>query len=353
MNTAPNSLKMLNLFIEIAERTKCDLPIGDLFGIPTIAGLASVIRGVGADEEHKKVRRRTSADIRPAGPADIEPLCEFLHDGFTAGDMPPAAWRRLFTYKWLDQKPDFGRVLTVGAEIVGFLGAVYAWRKIGGKTSFVCNHTSWYVLPQYRGQAAELLADTVRNEQLTFTALTPAPAVTQMLEAMGFAILDRRKIALPPLFHLDTLRQQRPLISFNPEIVRRSLDDEHQRIFDDHAPYDCLQLSLSAGSDHAFLVVKRRRGGGTRLNRLFPANIKIAYSEILYCSNPCMLVRHLERVKQAIMRQQRTLLLICDERIFTERPKGLLFEAPTLYKSPTFDAAEVDKLYSELVLLPI
>ena len=53
------------------------------------------------------------------------------------------------------------------------------------------------------------------------------------------------------------------------------------------------------------------------------------------------------------MRQQRTLLLICDERIFTERPKGLLFEAPTLYKSPTFDAAEVDKLYSELVLLPI
>ena len=267
--------------------------------------------------------------------------------------MPPDAWRRLFDYNWLDEKPNLGFVLTIENEIIGFLGTIYAWRKIRGKAGLVCNLTSWYVVPQYRGWGAALLAAAVRNERVTFTSLTPGPIAKQMFEPMGFARLNGRKLALPPLLHVDTLRERPPVISFNPETVRGSLDDEHRRVFDDHAAYDCLQASLRAGSEQAYLVVKRRAGGTARLNRLFPTNSKLPYSEVLYCSDPRLLARHLERAKLAIMRRQSTLLLVCDEHLFPARPRGVSFEAPTFYKSPLFEAHELDKLYSELALLPV
>lgn len=346
-----DSLKILTLFLEILEHVKCDVAIGDLFATPTIASMASVIRGVTAGALDEKVGGPTSPAIRPANPADIEPLCRFLHQGFPG--IVPDAWRRLFDYKWLDDKPDLGLVLTVGNEIVGFLGAVYAWRKIGEKVGLVCNHTSWYVVPEYRGWGAELLAASTLNRNITYTALTPGPGARQMLEALGYSELNRRKIVLPPLPQFDSLRGRAPMISFDRETVRGSLDHEQQRGFDDHAPYDCLQCSVSTERDSAFLVVKRRAGGNARLRKLFPTKMKISYSEILYCSNPGLVARHIEAVKQAIMRRQRTLLIVCDERLFTERPKGLSFEAPAFYRSRCFDPAELDKLYSELVLLPI
>jgi acetoacetyl-CoA synthetase len=251
------------------ERTKCDLPLGALIESPTIADIASLIRR--ADSDAKTTRSRSHPDIRPATPADIEPLCRFLHQAFTSVPLP--TWRRLFDYPWLDEKPDLGHLLTVGNEIVGFLGAIYASRKIRGKAGIVCNLTSWYMLPQYRGRGVELLDAAIRKEHVTFTALTPAPAVISMLEAMGFARLNQRRIELPPLLHVDTLRERGLSISFDPERVRRSLDDQERLIFDDHAPYDCLLLSATVGSEHAFLVVKRRAA-------------KTPFSEILYCSNP-------------------------------------------------------------------
>jgi fatty-acyl-CoA synthase len=348
-----DSLRILTLFLEIGERTKCDLPIGDLFATPTIKAMASLIRGLSTDRETKKPRNPSYPDIRPVGLADVEPLCRFLSQNFVGSNVPPAGWGRLFDYKWLDQKPDLGLVLTVENEIVGFLGAVYASRQIGAKTGITCNHTSWYVDPKYRGWGAELLAAAVHNNDITFTALTPEPGPRQMLEAVGFSRLDRRKLALPPLLHLHTLRNGAPVISFDPEIVRRLLNHEHQEIFDHHAPYDCLQLSVEAGSEGAFLIVKRRVGGNRRLNRLFPTNAKIAYSEVLYCSSPGVLADHLERIKLAIFRQQHTLLLVCDERMFQEPPKAFSFDAPMLYRSPLFKANELDKLYSEMVLLPV
>jgi acetoacetyl-CoA synthetase len=157
---------------------------------------------------------------------------------------------------------------------------------------------------------------------------------------MGFARLNQRRIELPPLLHVDTLRERGLSISFDPERVRRSLDDQERLIFDDHAPYDCLLLSATVGSENAFLVVKRRVA-------------KTPYSEILYCSNPALLTRHLERIKLTILRRQRTLRLVCDEGLLPERPRGWYRQLSVqLYRSPLFAASELDKLYSELVLLP-
>ena len=357
-----DSLALLNLRFEIAKRIKRELPLTALLLAPTIEQLAAFLRrqemsDVNWRSDSKNGGQashcRTWPDVRAAGPRDVELICRFLQHGFNKHGVPSEAWKTLFDYRWLDRKPDLGHVLTVRDEIVGFLGTIYATRKLGGKIGPVCNYTSWYVLPEYRGWSVELLREVLQNEQMSFTALTPAPTVVNILEAMGFTRFNSRKLAMPPLLHMSTFPERKISINFDLKIVRESLDEEHRVIFDDHAPHACLLFSLTDGSEHGFLVVKRRKAGTTRLNRFISTSAGVPYSEILYCSNPSLVARHLERVKLSILQRQRTVLLVCDERLFSEQPKGWSFEAPELFRSSLFSAHEFDKLYSELTLLPI
>jgi fatty-acyl-CoA synthase len=354
-----DSLTLLTLFTEIAERLKCDAKFGAFFACPTIAGLASVIRGTEASGERKIRSNRPRPHLRPAYSSDVAVLCKFLHEGFKQNGVPFSAWSRLFDYKWLDSKPDLGLVLTVSDKIVGFVGKIYASRNMGQNGGVVCNLTSWYVLPEFRGWAGELLAAAVSDESVTFTAFTPEAATIQMLEALGFAKLYTRKLILPPLLQAGTFRERGMSVAFDLATVRQTLDQANREMLDDHIGCDCMPLTLRSGSEDAFIIVKRCAGGHARLNRLisryiktFSTNTKVPYSEVLYCSNPGFLARHLERAKLAILRRQRTFLLVCDERLFSEQPKGLWVESPALYRSPLSAVGRLDKLYSELVLLP-
>jgi acetoacetyl-CoA synthetase len=81
--------------------------------------------------------------------------------------------------------------------------------------------------------------------------------------------------------------------------------------------------------------------------------VRIPYSDILHCSAPELLSRHLERVKLAILRRQRTAALVAETGLFPVRPRGLMRSRRTCYRSPQLAAGELDRLYSEIVLLPI
>src|SRR2546425_460437 len=334
-----SSLSALRLLSEVRAQTRGDLPLHTLFQAPTIAGIAATLRGRVAHTEHSA--SRVPPDIRPVRGTDIEPLCAFLDRGFGAR-IPAAAWRLLFDYQWLDEKPNLGFLLIAGDEIRGFIGMVYARRLVQGKTALVCNLSSFYVDPDYRGWSFALLARALRDETVCYTSLTPSRTVAHMCEAMGFSYIDRNKIILPPLLNALTLRGPTPQIIFDPEQVRALLGSEQRQIFDDHAPYDCLQLVLQSGSERAYLVAKRRK------IRQLPV------SELLYCSAPSLLARHLERVKLAIIWRQRSVALTAEAGFFGAlRPRGKVIRQPMLFRSSILRAHELDKLYSELVLLPL
>jgi acetoacetyl-CoA synthetase len=77
-------------------------------------------------------------------------------------------------------------------------------------------------------------------------------------------------------------------------------------------------------------------------------------SDLLYCSAPSLVARHLERVKLAIIWRQRSVALTAEADLFGAlRPLGKVIRQPMLFRSSILQAHELDKLYSELVLLPI
>lgn len=115
-----------------------------------------------------------------------------------------------------------------------------------------------------------------------------------------------------------------------------------------------MQLLLEDGPDQAYILVKRRMLYLARLRLPLLKSRRVPYSDLLYCSAPALLARHLERVKLAILRRQRTPLLISDVRLLGDyRPRGPTLRQPAFYRSPVFGAGPIDKLYSEVVLLPV
>jgi acetoacetyl-CoA synthetase len=79
----------------------------------------------------------------------------------------------------------------------------------------------------------------------------------------------------------------------------------------------------------------------------------LAASKVLYCSNPELVAKHLERVKLAILMRQGTMALVMLARWFTTPPAGVSIESHMLIRSPIFAPTDLDPLYSELCLLPV
>jgi acetoacetyl-CoA synthetase len=284
--------------------------------------------------------------VRPITPADTAEICDLLEHGF---GIAADDWRPLYTTNWLADTPTRGFVLTDGGRIVGHVATIYSQREINGKTGIVCNFSGFYIAPAYRGRGlgATLVAAAVRDERITYTTHTPAPVTQRVMETLGFAILERHMLLFPPGLNAETLWQSRVDIDVNDRTVRASLGQAERRIYDDHAPYDCVHMTARDAGGTAYLVVKSRR----RLRRLRSAGIP--FSQILYCSAPDVLARNLERIKLAIMWHQKTFGIAMNERLFPKAPRAIRKKDIAQYRSPGFTPNELDLLYSEFVVLDI
>jgi acetoacetyl-CoA synthetase len=353
LDVGADSLAVVNLLLEIESCVGHCLSLSAFLAAPSIEGVAAILSG--SVRLVTKQADRPRPHLRAVNPGDREPVCRFLEQTFRESGIQAATWRRIFEHGWSDHGAGF--VLLDGEAVVGFLGAVVARRQVNEKVAHVCNVSSWSVHPSYRGWGMALLAELLRDESLTFTAFTPAPVSRSAFLAQRFAPLETHLILMPPMLEAETLfRSNRPLISFDPAVVRTKLSSQQRQIFDDHAPHDCLQLTVSDGCDHAYMVVKRRTqrfnaGRLLGLGKVLP--LRLPYSDILHCSAPALLSRHLERVKLAILRRQRTMALVAEARLFDVQPRGMRLPMSTCYRSPLLAASDLDRLYSEIVLLPI
>lgn len=300
--------------------------------------------------------RPDSPRVRPANPQDAEAITRLLHEGFRLDHIRSQDWRALLTYEWSTDtdKPNLGFVLTGGDTIIGFLGTVYSRRRLKGQTLSVCNLTSWYVLPQYRGWGALLLLRAaLQDKTVAYTSLTPGAEATAIFQALGFRSVERKKFYFSPFGNAKTLLNRRPQLEFRHDQIRKLLSNDERRIFDDHERYDCVHLVVRDGPEQGYLVLKKRPFGRPLLRKI-PGTSRLGYSEVLYCSTPKLLSRHLERIKLSVMRRQKTIGFIVGEQMLASPlPRGKNRQHKELYRSHGLDGEAFDMLYSEFVLLPL
>jgi acetoacetyl-CoA synthetase len=236
-----DSLTVLNLLLEIEHYTGQLLPLSVFLSAPSIEGLATVLSS-GAESVAAQQAPQSGPHLRPASKDDVEPICRFLEEAFPR--VKAAAWCRLFDHRWSDHGRGF--VLLDGNAVVGFVGLIAARRQVNGEAALVCNVSSWAVHPKYRGWGMALLAAALQEESLTYSAFTPGPTAWAALLAQRFTPLDSHRIVIPPMLQAETLfGPNRPVINFDPVAVRERLTGQQRQIFDDHAPYDCLQFTVA------------------------------------------------------------------------------------------------------------
>jgi len=280
------------------------------------------------------------ASVRGATAADVPAITRFLH-GFWP-QIPPATWRSLFEYDWIEDKPDLGFVLTdAQGAIAGFIATIYADRDTPhGRVRF-CNVSSWAVLPEQRACALLLVREVLNRRECAITNLSPSAEAQAFFLRTGFQPLDDAKIVWLPFANAETLRcPPGTYVEDEPARMRELLDERGRRILLDHPRCSHLVVEQGHAVSHVVSIVRRKRG--------------VRVSEILYCSDSALLARTFERVKLHMLRRDRAAAVVADARILGENaPRGLRVKRKACFRSSQVSPAEVDNLYSEYALLPM
>lgn len=346
-----DSLKSVLLVVQLQKALSVDLSITDIFEYTTVRAMAktldathdtSTVSSKYLAGQQRESRTGQQATVRAATGDDIVRIVALLIEGFP--DMPPDQWQEIFDYKWYPNKPNLGLVLVDGAEIVGFVGTIYSVREINGRPERFCNGTSLYVRPAYRSYSMQLILSFVSQPGHTITALTPNSTSIAIFKEMGFEVLDRFTVIIPPLLQAHSLlRSVGVSVLTKIEEIKPYLTERDLKILVDHEPYPCGHYLAVSKEGTSYIVTRQGR---------VKRGIKV--SEILYCSNRAMLRRHFEIIKLRILLTERALLLMGDERIFGRHcPAGLKRGGHRLFRSETLKATEIDNLYTEFVLLPV
>jgi hypothetical protein len=333
-------------------------------------------------EAHMKVL------VRPAHEGDIDAVIPLLRTGF-GSHWPPETWRRLFEYPRVESQPNLGFVLESGDQLVGFLGAIYSERLVGGRLERFCNLSSWYTIPQFRNFSLKLLMAVLAQRGYTFTNLTPSEQVVQVLKAYGFRPLESHKLLCGPWWYrflvekksevpprrfpsyqarrvlemlietpllkgLELMRGSSPArfdhrgvhLLAGAELVRPMLSNTDQQLLDDHR--QCGHFLVQGGRSYSYIVtVKRKIGFGRR------SLVDFVVSDILHLSAREPALQHWQSLCQLIVGHEGSQAIMADERLFDlQCPKGLHMPCHSYFMSRSgVNPNQIDSLYTEIALL--
>ena len=281
------------------------------------------------------------AKVRPAVASDIEAICRLLNEQMNRR-LLPERWRRITSYGWLRDKPDFGRVVDDGGRIVGFVGSVYADREIRGRRERVVSMSSWYLDKAYRGQGLgfELMGSATADDSATYTMLTVSPRNLAMLPKLGYRILDHDRYAWSV--------SGRPAAGLEIEqdvarILPRT-DPIQCRMLQDHVGLPVHPVLISAGDGSCLAVFSVKKKGED-----------VTYFDALHLSDPGFFAAHAQAIADALLPPGKAVLAVDRRLLAGHKADGAVEPIPVAryYKSQRLAPAEVDNLYSELLLLDL
>jgi acetoacetyl-CoA synthetase len=240
---------------------------------------------------------------------------------------------------WGREESSFGSMVLLGDEVVGYATAVFMDRRIGASHARFCCLGPWFVLPEHRMYSLPLMSSVLKDQDCTFVTMSPNSSSVKVLGRFRFEFLATDFLVFPPLAQLGTLLRGRDEICTDTGEVLSRVDDADRRTIEDHTMYGCTATLVGGNADYGLVLTKRR----TLRQR--------PVSEILRVRNAARVTRQFERVKLAILRAERSIALMSDRRLLGGADiKGIARVRNRMYRSRVFSAAEIDNLYSEIVV---
>jgi hypothetical protein len=258
--------------------------------------------------------------------AEIAPLFHLL-------EPPVRPWRALFDLPWPTAHRERGFVLEDAGRVVGFFGTV--WR------GHVCNLSTWVTLPEYRAHSLRLLQAVLGLEDCTLTCHTPDGKLYPLYKKFGFADLETHVRVLPPCPPLAALWPAWRTTTCVEKIAPR-LHGREAEICAHHRGLRCGHLLVWRGDEYCYVIFTRTRGR------------RAWFAQVQWISHPQIFAARLGDVRRALLLATGTPLVMIGRRLVEGLAlpgREVALATPAVYRSATLRPADIDNLYSEVLLL--
>lgn len=281
--------------------------------------------------------------LEPIRDEDLPEFCRFLSENLSR-ERSAEAWAKAFTQNWCPGKPNHGFLIRHEGRIVGGIGAIYAERRVRGRSERFCNITSWCVLDAFRAQSMRLAMALTAQRGFHFTDLTPTEVVSKTLQFLKFKPMNERHAIWPnlpwPFARLAGVR-----VVTDGEQIGQLLDADDGKAYRDHCHLPWLtHLAVGRTGAWCYVVWKRTRLKG------------ITGAIIMALSEPELFLRYRLALSSYLLVHHGLSYTRVESRLLPRLPT-LCFELSgyrsKVFKSDTLTAADMSNLYSELVALDL
>ena len=287
-----------------------------------------------------------STQVRQAMVGDINAICSLLHEKMNSR-IPVSRWRNLMTYEWLDDKPDFGRVVESNGKVLGFCGMVYADRLIGDaesglRTERIVSMSSWYLDKSLRGKGfgKDMLASAIADRTLTYATLTNSRKPLGIVEALGFRVLEDHRY----LWRKSATADAVVSLVDDPLELRSCVEPHQLQLLNDMQGLPLVPMVLQCRDKQAlmFFSIKQK-------------SAEVTWFDLMYVSDPELFESSAQALANHLL-PDTPAVLAADGRFFTVPPAGIEAErlpVARYFISESVEPHELDNLYSELQLLDL
>jgi len=210
---------------------------------------------------------------REIGPSDVHRIIDLLTSGFRERKrwFWERALARLAERRTPPGYPRYGYLLECDGTPVGVTLMIYSTLNFDGRPHIRCNLSSWYVEPAFRAYAAPLASGVLKQKEVTFYNVTPAPETWPVLEAGGYKrYCSGRFLAVP------ALSAWQPGVRVRIAAGDIAPDDDlsafETQLLLDHQSYGCISVTCCLLKRRCPFVFQIRRKAGL---------VRFAY--LIYC----------------------------------------------------------------------
>ena len=232
--------------------------------------------------------------IRPAQVKDIDAICDLLHAKMNR-KIEPQRWRNLMTYEWLESKPDLGRVIENQGQILGFLGMVYANRKINQDNHQIVNICAWYLDKSLRGLGLGkgIMADATSDPNSSYTIMTSSKNTVGILYDVGYKILDDSRF-------IWSKQSDAPLdltLVTDPQQIYQQSSYELRALLEDHISLPVTPVLINYQDQECLIVFSIKKKGQD-----------VTYFDVLFTSNRVFLGQYGQQLADLLLTEQPAVL---------------------------------------------
>lgn len=272
-----------------------------------------------------------------APPEDRDAIVSFMENAFSRAKWARDGWESILSGRWSAPGDNYAVTAKDGDKLIGVIGLIPSHRPTEGGMVKILNLTSWYIDKTYRGQRiGTRVMELAMSDPTAMTAtnLTSAKGALSVVAQVGFDVLDDMRMVWR--------HSGGPGLPIHDDPLAQDIPKQDRRVLTDHIGLDLRTVAVETPDGFCVLIISVKRKHDSYIT-----------FETMYIGNRALFSRHARAIADSILPPSDAVLSV-DSRFVTPGTQAdatEVIEVPRFYKAGRMPAADVDHLYSEIVLL--